>query len=133
MVNDPAFLALGDERFVSLATFRASGKAVATAVWIERDGDTLIVTTPETSGKVKRLRVNPRVQIRPCNRFGKVDDGSASVTGVAEIVRDSTSGTRATKMFRDKYGLEYRIFMAIERVMKSGSRDRVILRIRPGT
>jgi len=34
---------------------------VSTAVWVARDGDALVVTTPEASGKVKRLRNNPRV------------------------------------------------------------------------
>jgi hypothetical protein len=44
------------ERFVSLTTFRRDGTPVATPVWIARDGDALVVTTPADSGKVKRLR-----------------------------------------------------------------------------
>lgn len=132
MATDPDFLALGNERFVSLATFRASGEAVATAVWIEREGDALIVTTPESSGKVKRLRSDPRVELTPCNRFGKVREGSHSVAGAAEIATDRDEGSRLTAKFREKYGLEYRLLMAIERVMKSGSRNRVILRVAPG-
>ena len=54
-----AFTALGDERFISLTTFLKSGNAVSTPVWIARDGDDLVVTTPAMSGKAKRLRNSP--------------------------------------------------------------------------
>ena len=70
--TDSAFAALGDEWFLSLTTFRKSGERVSTPVWIGRDGDALIVTTPQASGKVKRLRNSPRVEVRPCNRMGRV-------------------------------------------------------------
>ena len=63
-----AFAALGDEEFLSLTTFRKSGERVSSAMWVVRDGDALIMFTPETSSKVKRLRNNPRVELRPCGR-----------------------------------------------------------------
>lgn len=78
-----AFVALGDEQFVSLTTFRRSGEPVSAPVWIGRDGDALIVTTPEASGKVKRLRNNPRVELCPCSRMGHVEDGVEPVAGSA--------------------------------------------------
>jgi PPOX class probable F420-dependent enzyme len=124
-------LALADERFISLTTFRKSGQPVSTAVWIEREGDALIVTTPETSGKVKRVRNDPQVEMRPCNRFGKVEDGTSPVAGRAEILSGESTRTRLTEKFRDKYGLEYRVFMAIEALFTRGPRTRVILRIVP--
>ncbi len=120
---------MGDERFVSLTTFRRSGDPVSTAVWIGRDGDAVIVLTPEASGKVKRLRNNPRVELRPCNRFGKVADGANTVMGTAEILSDDSSMPRLTKIIRDKYGLEYRLVMGVERLLKRGISQRLILRI----
>ena len=45
----------------------------------------LVVLTPVGSGKVRRLRHDPRVEIRPCGRFGKVADGVAPVAGTAEV------------------------------------------------
>lgn len=129
MSTDPAFDALGDERFLSLTTFRRSGEPVSTAVWIGRDGHALVVTTPEASGKVKRLRNSPRVELRPCNRLGQVKDGVEPVAGVAEVLTDEDSRERLTGIVRKKYGLEYRVVMAIERLGKSGRSDRVILRI----
>jgi PPOX class probable F420-dependent enzyme len=127
--TDSAFAALGDEQFLSLTTFRKSGERVSTAVWIGRDGDALIVTTPEASGKVKRLRNSPRVEVRPCNRMGRVKAGVEPVGGVAEVLTDEGSRERLTGIIRRKYGLEYRVVMGIERLIKSGQENRVILRI----
>lgn len=117
---------LGDERFVSLTTFRKTGVGVATTVWIARDGDALLVTTPQGSGKVKRLRNNPRVELRPCSRTGKVADDAPTAVGRAEILEETPA---LSSVFRKKFGLEYRLFMAIERRGKQGKRPRFILRI----
>ena len=129
MAADPAFAALGDERFVSLTTFRRSGERVSTPVWVARDGDALVVTTPEASGKVKRLCNDPRVELRPCGRMGRVEEGVEPVAGVAEVLTDERSRERLTGIIRRKYGLEYRIVMGIERLGGSGQDNRVILRI----
>lgn len=121
---------LGDENFVSLTTFRKTGEGVSTPVWIAREGDTLIVTTPRTSGKVKRLRNNSRVELRPCNRTGKVADDAPVVTATAEIIDDPDAVERMSETFLAKYKLEYRIFMWIERRGKEGQAGRVKLVLR---
>jgi uncharacterized protein len=128
-LSDSAFAALGGERFLSLTTFRKSGERVSTPMWVVRDGDALIMFTPQESGKVKRLRNSPRVEVRPCNRFGRVKDGVEPVGGVAEVLTDGDSLERATGMILRKYGLWYRVVMAIERLVKSGPEKRVVLRI----
>ena len=69
-------LALAEQRFVLLTTYRRSGEAVSTPVWVAREGDALVVLTPARSGKAKRLRRDPRVQVQPCGRFGKVPNNS---------------------------------------------------------
>lgn len=120
---------LGEERFVSLTTFRKSGARVATTVWIAVDGDSLVVTTPAESGKVKRLRNDSRVELRPSSRGGSVDETQPLVPAAAEIVTDPATIERVTEIFKKKYGLEYRAFIGIERVVASGNRDRFILRI----
>jgi PPOX class probable F420-dependent enzyme len=117
---------LADDHFVALTTFRKSGVPVSTPVWIARDGDALLVTTPAGTGKVKRLRNNSRVEIRPCNRMGKVKDDAPVAIGVATMDPELP---RETKIFSDKYKLEYRIFMAFERRGKAGQKPRLILRI----
>ena len=124
------FLGLGDEPFVSLSTFRRSGQPVSTPVWIARDGETLVVTTPAGSGKVKRLRHTPQVELRPSGRMGAVAPGVEPVAGVVEIVADDAESQRLTGLIAAKYGLEYRIVMGIERLGGSRGQDRVLLRIR---
>ena len=126
----PTLLDLADENFVSLTTFKRSGEGVATTVWIARDGDALYVTTPAGSGKVKRLRNDSRIELRPSSRFGKVDEDAPVAVGVARIDESQTTEDALNEVFIAKYGLEFRIMMGIEKVgAKRGSSGRVILRI----
>ena len=127
--SDSAFAALGDEQFLSLTTFRKSGERVSTPMWVAHGGDALIMFTPQASGKVKRLRNSPHVELRPCNRRGRVKDGIEPVAGVAEVLTDEDSLERATGIIRRKYGLGYGVVMAIERLIKFGPEKRVVLRI----
>ena len=81
MTTTPALRDLGDEDFVLLTTLRRCRKPVSTPVWVVRDGDALVVTTPSQSGKVKRLRTNDDVELRPCSRRGTVKPGTAWAPG----------------------------------------------------
>jgi PPOX class probable F420-dependent enzyme len=129
MTLSPALAALSDASFVSLTTFRKTGVGVSTPVWIARDGADLIVTTPRTSGKVKRLRNDPRVTLVPCDRRGRVADGATVLEAEAHIVSDADTVERLGRVFLRKYRLEYRAFMVIERIVSRGDRTRVMLRI----
>ena len=131
MTATTSFPALGDERFVSLATFRRTGIRVATPVWIVKDGSALLVTTPADSGKVKRLRNDPRVEMVPCGRLGKPTTEATPVSGVAEVVDSDDARRRLETVFRRKYGLEYRFFMLVERLLGPRSSPRVMLRVTP--
>ena len=117
---------MGDHRFVSLTTFRRTGAPVATPIWIARDGDALVVTTTAASGKVKRLRNDPQVELRPCNRRGAVADDAPMVRAVATVETPSDSAVAALAR---KYGLQYRLITTVERLLSRGSRERVILHI----
>jgi uncharacterized protein len=113
-----SLLTLADARFVSLTTFRRSGEAVSTPVWVGRDGGALVVLTPADSGKVKRLRHDPRVEIRPCGRFGAVADGVAPVVGTAEVREHPDDVERARATIRRTYPLESRLVLGIERLVE---------------
>ena len=125
------FAALGRERFVSLTTFRRSGEPVATPVWIAVDEDALVVITPQDTGKVKRLRRDQRVELRPCSRSGRVAEDAPVVSGRAEILADAASTVRVTNLVRAKYGVEYRVVMLVERLAARGQKTRLGLRITP--
>jgi uncharacterized protein len=128
------FAAIGAEQFISLTTFRTTGLGVATAVWVAPDGDGLVVVTGADSGKVKRIRNDPRVEMRPCNRMGAVVEGSVSVSGTAEVVADDRRDA-LLKPLAKKYGAQFAIFEAAGKVASAvrrrGPAERVILRITP--
>ncbi|SOD94615.1 PPOX class F420-dependent oxidoreductase [Blastococcus haudaquaticus] len=113
-----SLLPLADSRFVSLTTFRRSGEPVSTPVWVGRAGAALVVLTPAGSGKVTRLRSDPRVQIRPCGRFGKVADGVEPVDGTAELREAPADVDGARTVIRRTYPLESRIVLGIERLVE---------------
>lgn len=134
-MSDPQmFSPLAQERFVALTTFRKDGTPVPTTVWIAGDGADLVVTTPAGSGKVKRLRRDPRVQIVPSGRRGQLAPGATPVDGSASMVdpaRDPGEFARLSALFPAKYGVEYRVMMVIEKVVTRGKgADRLMLRIR---
>ena len=113
-----ALLALADRRFVSLTTFRRSGAPVSTPVWVGRHGEGLVVLTPAGSGKVTRLRHDPRVELRPCGRFGAVEDGVEPVPGAAEVRADHADVVQARAAIRRAYPVESRIVLGIERLIE---------------
>lgn len=128
MTSASGLAALGDEKFLSLTTFRKSGDPVPTAVWVARDGAALVVTTPAGSGKVKRLRNESRVELRPCSRSGKVT-GAGAAAGTAEIISDPGAQQAPMAELARKYGLQFKLVMFLERRFRGGRNTRVILRI----
>jgi len=119
---------LAAESFVSLTTFRRSGEGVSTPVWViaDPDGPGLVVMTPAGSGKVKRLRRESRVTLRPCGRFGAVDEDAPEFEGSARI---GVYDERLEQAFKAAYGVEYRVIMGVERVRGGSREDRVALHI----
>lgn len=130
-MGDAATPRLGDEKFVSLTTFKRNGDAVATPMWIVGDGDRLLMWTPADAAKVKRARRNPRVTLRPCGRTGKVKDGEPVLEGTADVVTDPADVTRAEALIKRKYGWEFRIVTLIESIAARGRKARVVLRVTP--
>ncbi len=60
------------KKYVSLETYRRNGTAVRTPVWYAEADGVLYVYTLANAGKVKRLRVNSRARIAPCDMRGKI-------------------------------------------------------------
>ena len=60
------------QKYICLTTFRKNGAGVSTPVWFGEDDGKLYVMTRSDSGKYKRIRNNPRVQIAPCTMRGKI-------------------------------------------------------------
>ncbi|OLR94240.1 PPOX class F420-dependent oxidoreductase [Actinokineospora bangkokensis] len=65
-----ALTPLADSKYLLVRTFRRTGKPVDTPVWHVREGDHLLFWTVSDSGKVKRIRNNPEVEVAPCTLRG---------------------------------------------------------------
>ena len=94
-------------RYLSLATYRASGVAVATPVWFAGMGGTLYVFTADGSGKVKRLRRSGRARVAPCDARGNVSGPWQD--GTARLVTDPALIRRAESALGRKYGWQKRL------------------------
>jgi uncharacterized protein len=121
--------ALAAQKFVSLTTYKKNGDAVATPMWVGRDGDHLFVWTPADSAKIKRVRNDPRVTLVPCGRVGKPNNDAEPVAGTAEVITEPATVRRLAEVIRHKYGLEYWVVTLIERLAARGEKPRAILRI----
>jgi len=96
-------VAITDEKYVLLTTFRKNGVGVATPVWIVSLPDgTAGFTTEVDSGKVKRIRNNPSVTLQPCNMRGKITEGAEVVTAAADVLLGDDARP-VTKAVRRKY------------------------------
>ncbi|WP_377639103.1 PPOX class F420-dependent oxidoreductase [Oryzobacter terrae] len=124
-------LALGDRDFISLTTFRRSGEAVPTPVWVVPDGDRLAVFTPAGTGKLKRVRHTPRVTVAECSRRGSVPDDAVPVEARASATDDPAEVDRVTRMLARKYGLQFTVFMLVEKVVARGERAREVIHLHP--
>ncbi len=105
MSSEP-LAALANEKFISLTTFRRDGRAVPTALWFVLDGDQLLFWTGPQTGKVKRLRNNPKVTVAPSTRRGKPTgpafDATVRFLPEAEF-------PRVTQLMNAKYGFIKRL------------------------
>ena len=130
--SDAAWREIASSPFVSLGTYRRNGALVAVPVWIARDGDELVVTSERSTGKVKRLRNDARVTLRPCSRMGAVAPDAIQVAATARIGGPSTDDPRADAALKRKYGFQYRAILGFEALVRRIQRrpgDRVIIRI----
>lgn len=126
---------IGSARYVSLTTFKRNGDAVATPVWIApalpgepfRPGELVFVSLAD-AWKVKRLRRDPRVEVRPCDVRGNVTADAPVYAGSGRVL-DAPDAVRATKRaLGNKYGQWYHVMTGAESaIMKvyPGYRKRV--------
>ncbi len=63
MLNDADRALLRGKNFASLATSMADGSPQASIVWIDVDGDTILVNTAEGRTKTENMRRDPHVAV----------------------------------------------------------------------
>ena len=111
--------------YLNLTTFRKSGAPVVTTVWFAQANDNVYVWTAQTSGKVKRIRNNPAVELAPSTRLGRprgpVIKARARILPVVEQYV-------AQQAMDAKYGWQKRFFALIWRLQ---GRQQVYIEITP--
>jgi PPOX class probable F420-dependent enzyme len=124
-----AFAALDGQKYLSLETFRKNGVGVRTPIWFAADKESaavvLYIYTIGETGKVKRIRNNPRVRVAPCDMRG-------NVTGEFEEARaEILSGDAAAhgvELLTRKY-FPWKQLLAFFAMFSQ--RERVVMALRP--
>ena len=96
------------QQYINVETFRKSGEGVRTPVWFVQEGDVVYVHTIADSGKVKRIRRNPQVNIAPCKMDGAVVGDW--VPASARELLDEETNQKVDKLLDKKYGLMKKLF-----------------------
>lgn len=101
-MNSGAWKKLGSEKYINLETYRRDGTAVRTPLWFAADaaGGVFYVSTPASSGKVKRLRRYPRVRVAACDFGGNVKGDWLSAEA---RFCDGEEAKRAARLLDRKY------------------------------
>jgi PPOX class probable F420-dependent enzyme len=93
-------------KYLSLETFRKTGVGVRTPVWFAEDSSqtltTFYVYTLPHSGKVKRIRNNPKVRIAPCNMRGDLRGGWVDARA---RMCTSDEAAKGQSLLKEKYSL----------------------------
>jgi PPOX class probable F420-dependent enzyme len=98
MSDTTEFAALADNKYVLLTTYKRDGTPVGTPIHIAaRDGH-VYVRTFDPSGKLKRIRNNPDVEVAPATGRGKAL--GASRPARVRILAGAESGVAAEALAR---------------------------------
>lgn len=130
MSADNPFQGFTGQKYLNLETFRTSGEGVRTPVWFAAgppDGGTaqaLYVYSTGDSGKVKRIRNNPRVRVAPCDMRGNLR--GEWVDARAEVLQRDEAANAMRLLNRKYFPLKQLLgFFAMFR-----PRDRAVFAIR---
>lgn len=93
---------LSNKKYINLETVRKNGDPVKTPVWFVISENLVYVVTRENTGKVKRIKNDPKVRIAPCNFKGKPEGDW--ISGTAEFIQGENF-QKAVNLRNKKYGL----------------------------
>jgi PPOX class probable F420-dependent enzyme len=101
---------LARSQFMNLVTYRKNGVAVTTPVWFAIQDGKIVGTSQPKTGKVKRIRNNPKVLFAPSSMSGKplgeTRPGTARLLALDEY-------PIADRALQRKYGLQYLLLTGV--------------------
>jgi uncharacterized protein len=102
-------MALSDEKYILLTTFKRDGTPVSSPVWVVAlDGGKVGFYTSSGSGKAKRLGHTARVTVQPSDARGRVKAGTQPIEATAQVVTGPELETIRAKIV-GKYGMMTKI------------------------
>ena len=107
--------------FGTLVTLRADGSPHATPVWVDFDGENVVINTAQGRAKYRNLKRDPRVAVSVFSEENQ--EAYVTVNGVAEIVDEDQAAWEHMDTLERKYrGRDQ---------FPRGGPQRVLVRIRP--
>ncbi len=88
------FASLSTSNYMLLTTSRRDGRTVATAVHVVAEGNVAYFRTWDVSGKAKRLRHTPLVEVAPCNFRGR---GQGAAVRAKAVLLDGEASAQAAR------------------------------------
>lgn len=107
---------LNDAQFIALETFRKTGEGVITPVWVTSEAGKLYVWTGVGSGKIKRIRNNPRVRV--CKSDGRGQPQSEWVEAQARLLDSPEAIAAAQHRLTAKYGRSFRLISMMQGLVR---------------
>jgi len=103
-----------NQNYLNIETFRRNGQGVRTPVWFVEDGGEIFIRTGANSGKVKRIRNNPDVQLAPCKADGTVIGEWIPAKG--REIADPETDKLVDQLLGKKYGIQKNLFAWMSRL-----------------
>lgn len=98
-------MTIADEKYMSLTTYRKSGEAVASPVWVVGLADGSVgFWTSSTSGKAKRIRNSGKITVQASDSRGRLKAGSEVLSGTARLVTTGPEMDEIATKVKAKYG-----------------------------
>jgi uncharacterized protein len=112
------------ENVISLETYRKNGEPVRTPVWFLEENGILYVHTDDSTGKVKRIRRNPKVRVAPSHFRGKPK--AEYIDARAELETSPETVRKFHSQIYKKYGLQGTVTKFLQRFSRSKANDVII-------
>ncbi len=104
----PALEPFARQWAVLLTTHRRDGRPVGTPVSIAVDGDRAFVRTWDATGKFKRVRNNPEVEVAPCTVLGRPT--GPAIRARARVLKGDESA-RAARLLARKHPVLHKLLV----------------------
>lgn len=122
----PSLQAFEKQQYLNIETFRKNGQGVKTPVWFVQEGEALHIWTEMTSGKAKRIRHNPQVNVVPCKSAG--EPLGEWMPATAQVDGSPAALKHLVRLMRKKYGLLFLALRALNQ-MRGGKYTALSVRL----